>query len=115
MSTHCIFCAIAEKKAKASIVYETDTVVAFNDINKAAEVHVLIIPKKHLSSLNEIDEKNAQIMIDLTLAAKKLTAELGILDSGYRLVINTGPDGGQTVFHLHMHLLGGRSFTWPPG
>lgn len=115
MANDCIFCAIVERKINSTILFETEKVIAFNDINKASEVHVLIIPKNHISSVSEISEENAHIMAELTLAAKQLAVQLGVIQSGYRLVINTGRDAQQSVFHLHMHLLAGRSFSWPPG
>jgi histidine triad (HIT) family protein len=111
----CIFCAIAHKKIKADIVSETDQVIAFHDINKIAPFHLLIIPKVHLTSMNDISDENAGTMTDMMLLAKNLARKFDVDKSGYRIVINTGKDAGQTVFHLHIHLLGGRSFSWPPG
>lgn len=112
----CIFCKIAAGEIPAQKVFEDDFVVAFRDLNPQAPVHVLIIPKKHVASVKNLtdDDKNlvAHIFVDV---AKKIAAELGIADGGFRLVINTGDDGGQTVHHLHVHLLGGRKMTWPPG
>lgn len=112
----CIFCKIAAGEIPAQKIFEDDFVVAFRDLNPQAPVHVLIIPKKHVASVKNLtdDDKNlvAHIFVDV---AKKIAAELGIADGGFRLVINTGDDGGQTVHHLHVHLLGGRKMTWPPG
>ena len=112
----CIFCKIATGEIPSQKVFEDDSVVAFKDLNPQAPVHVLIIPKKHIQSVAQftVDDKDlaAHIFIDV---APQLAAELGIAESGFRLVINTGDDGGQTVHHLHVHLLGGRKMTWPPG
>jgi histidine triad (HIT) family protein len=115
LDINCIFCGIVNKSIKANIVYETDNIVAFHDINKVADVHVLIIPKQHFSSLSDVPEESGEIMGDLLLAGKAIAAQLHVKKSGYRLVINSGRDAGQTVFHLHMHLLGNRVFSWPPG
>lgn len=111
----CIFCSIVNKKIKANIISETDKVMAFEDINPAANVHILIIPKTHISNLNEINENHASIMASMMLLAKDLASQLGVNKTGYRLVINTEKQAGQTVFHLHCHLLGGRDLSWPPG
>ena len=112
----CIFCKIAAGEIPAQKVFEDDSVVAFKDLNPQAPVHVLIVPKKHIQSVAQFnaDDKElvAHIFVDV---APKLAAELGISDGGFRLVVNTGDDGGQTVHHLHVHLLGGRKMTWPPG
>jgi len=111
----CIFCDIANKKIKANIVSESEHLVAFHDTNKVAELHLLIIPKEHFASLNDIDENASAIMADMVLTAKNLARQFHVDETGYRLVMNTGKDAGQSVFHLHMHLLGGRPFSWPPG
>jgi len=112
----CIFCKIAAGEIPAQKVFEDELVVAFKDLSPKAPVHVLIIPKKHVAGVNNLtaDDKNfvAHIFVDVV---PKLAAELGIADGGFRLVVNTGDDGGQTVHHLHVHLLGGRKMTWPPG
>lgn len=108
---NCIFCKIANKDIPSNIVYENEEVIAFNDLSPQAPVHVLVIPKKHYSSLNEIDEKN--VMGELLNAVKETAKKLGI--SEYRTVINTGASAGQTVFHIHIHVLAGRPFNWPPG
>ena len=112
----CIFCKIANKEAQANIVFEDDMVIAIRDLDPKAPEHVLIIPKKHVASINELtaeDEKLAShILVDVV---PKVARELKIAESGYRVVINTGDEGGQTVHHLHVHILGGRSMTWPPG
>jgi len=111
----CIFCKIINKDIPASIVYEDEEIVAFNDINPKAPVHILLIPKQHFASLNDIPLKKKQILSELLFKAKQIAEEKGIADSGYRLVLNTGKDSGQEVCHLHLHLLGGRKMGWPPG
>ena len=103
----CIFCMINERKIPSSIVYEDDKVLAFNDIKPVAPIHVVIIPKQHIANVNELTEENASIVGDIHLAAKKVAAKLGIEDKGYRLINNCGADAGQTVLHLHYHLIAG--------
>lgn len=112
----CIFCKIANKEIKSDLIYEDDFVVAFKDLNPQAPQHILIVPKKHIANITEFtaDDKNlaAHIFIDVVpVIAKKVN----VADEGFRIVINTGDNGGQTVNHLHVHLLGGRKMTWPPG
>lgn len=111
----CLFCAIVDKKINARIVQETDHVMAFHDINPVADTHLLIIPKIHLANVNYLSPDNVHVFSDMMLLAKDLALQLNLVDNGYRLVMNTGKNAGQTVFHLHMHLLGGRDFSWPPG
>lgn len=111
----CIFCKIAKGEIPAAKVYETDKVVAFRDLNPVAPLHVLIIPKEHIASLNELTEQQAGVMAEIALAARIIAAQEGVSADGYRLVNNCGPGAGQTVMHLHFHLLGGRDFSWPPG
>ncbi len=111
----CLFCKIIAGEIPSSKVYEDDLVYAFNDISPAAPTHVLIIPKKHISSANELNEENAAIVSHIFLVAAKIAGQLGIAENGYRIVNNCGKDGGQTVGHLHFHLLGGRNLGWPPG
>ena len=106
--TDCIFCQIAAKKLAAKIEYEDDEIIAFDDINPKAPVHILIIPKKHLTSINHLRAENAELVGKLILVAQKIAKAKKIDRSGYRLVFNTGPDSGQIVPHLHLHLLGGR-------
>lgn len=112
----CLFCKIANGEIKSNFVYEDESVVAFRDINPQAPQHVLIVPRKHIASVNafEADDKElaAHIFVDVI---PKLAKELKIDESGFRVVINTGEEGGQTVNHLHVHLIGGRSMQWPPG
>jgi histidine triad (HIT) family protein len=105
---NCIFCKIINKEIPSSIVYEDDTVLAFKDINPEAPVHVLIVPKKHIPSVAEIDSENAGYLVDIHMAANNVAKMLGINKSGFRLINNCGEDAGQTVFHLHYHLVGGR-------
>jgi len=104
----CIFCSIIERKAPATIVYEDDTVIAFHTINPIAPVHLLIVPKRHIESVNTLLPEDEGIMGHLFTAARTLADHEGIAQAGYRLVTNTGPDGGQSVYHIHMHLIGGR-------
>lgn len=105
----CIFCKIIGGLIPATIVYEDERVLAFNDIRPAAPIHVLIVPKEHIGSLEDVDAGKMQVVADVHLAARKIAAKLGIAQKGYRLINNCGPDAGQTVHHLHYHLLGGRS------
>jgi len=108
MSTDCLFCKIANGDIPAELVAEDDDLVAFNDISPQAPVHLLIIPKKHLATVNDLTEADADIVSKLILCAKALASENGISESGYRLLFNCNAQGGQTVYHLHLHLLGGR-------
>ena len=112
--TTCPFCLIAAREAPAEILHATETVMAFRDANPKAPTHILLIPREHVESAAELTERHAGMLSDLMQAAAHL-ARTEELDGGYRLVCNTGPEGGQTVFHLHFHLLGGRHMTWPPG
>lgn len=114
MAPDCIFCEIAAKEVASDIVYESDQVVAFPDINPQAPVHLLIIPKKHIANIGEIGSEDQDLLYQIGEAVKKL-AEQYQLEDGYRLVTNCGTAAGQTVNHLHFHLLGGRNLTWPPG
>ncbi|MFN3306103.1 MAG: histidine triad nucleotide-binding protein [Candidatus Kapaibacteriota bacterium] len=110
-----IFSKIIRKEIPADIVYEDNDVLAFKDIAPQAPVHILIIPKKEIPTVNEIEEGDATLIGKLFLVAKQLATKFGISESGYRLVINCNKDAGQAVYHLHLHLLGGRKFSWPPG
>ena len=110
MNLDCLFCKIVKGEIASDKVFETELLLGFRDINPVAPLHVLLIPKKHITSLNEATEK--EILAELMLTIPVLAKELGILESGYRTVINTGPDAGQTVFHLHFHLIGGRKLEW---
>ena len=113
MADDCLFCKIARGEIPVPLVYETDDCVAFRDINPQAPVHVLVIPRQHVASLNQATD--ALLIGRLSIAAAAIAAKEGIAESGYRTVVNTNRDAGQTVFHLHLHLLGGRSLAWPPG
>jgi len=110
-----IFGKIIKREIPADIVYEDDEVLAFKDIAPQAPIHILIIPKKEIPTANDIQEEDAPLIGKLFLVAKKLANEYGIAENGYRLVINCNKDAGQAVYHLHLHLLGGRKFSWPPG
>ena len=113
MST--IFSKIINREIPAQIVYEDDLCLAFKDINAQAPVHVLLIPKKPIRSMAEVGSEDAALMGHLMLTLTKIAKDLGLAEKGYRIVANTNDDGGQTVHHLHFHLLGGRFMTWPPG
>lgn len=110
-----IFSKIIKREIPADIVYEDGEVLAFRDVNPQAPTHILIIPKKPIPTLNDLDTADAPLVGKMVLTAKKLAAENGFAEDGYRLVFNCNTRGGQTVYHLHLHLLGGRSFKWPPG
>ncbi len=111
----CIFCDIIHKKIQANIILETTQLIVIQDQAPKAPTHLLILPKKHISTLNESTLDDSDLLGNMILTAKKLAADLGIDQSGYRLIFNVNPDGGQTVLHIHLHLLGGRQLTWPPG
>lgn len=113
--TDCIFCKIANKEVNARIVYEDDRVVAFHDLFPAAPTHLLIIPKQHYTTLNDVPASEALILGELMTTASKLATDLGVADDGYRVVMNCNGNGGQSVYHIHLHLLAGRKLTWPPG
>lgn len=115
MSEVCLFCRIAAGEIPAKVVYEGDEIVAFRDINPQAPTHILIIPRRHIGSVNEMQPGDAELVGRLYLVARELAEEEGIAQKGYRLVMNTGPAAGQTVDHIHLHLLGGRPLHWPPG
>ena len=111
----CIFCKILKKEIPAKIVSEDEISLAFEDINPQAPVHILIIPKKHYSSLIDIPQEEKSLLGHLMIKAREIAKEKGLEKTGYRLVLNTGKDAGQAVFHIHLHLLGGREMSWPPG
>ncbi|MDZ7374663.1 MAG: histidine triad nucleotide-binding protein [candidate division KSB1 bacterium] len=111
----CVFCNILRGQLPAEFVYENERVVAFRDINPQAPVHVLIVPRKHIASTNEVRPEDQQLLGEMILVAQKVAQAEGIAQSGYRLVINCNEDSGQEIYHLHLHLLGGRRMTWPPG
>lgn len=111
----CLFCKIVAGEIPSDKVYEDDLVFAFRDIDPKAPEHVLVVPKKHLASVMDAGGGDAQYLTAMFDAARTIAKDLGLTDKGFRLVINTGEDGGQTVHHLHLHLLGGRAMGWPPG
>lgn len=115
MLTDCLFCKFVSGELKTNIIYEDDLVIAFDDIDPKAPIHKLIIPKRHISRLSDLTPEDEQLIGHMTLVAKKLAKDSGVEESGYRVLMNCNEDGGQAVFHIHMHLLGGRSLTWPPG
>ena len=113
--TDCIFCKIAAGDIPAKIVFQNDDVLAFRDLNPQAPTHVLVIPKKHIATTNDITDADAALIGKMHLAAKQVAKDDGIADDGYRTVMNCNRAAGQTVFHIHLHLLGGRHMGWPPG
>lgn len=113
MSDHCLFCRIARREIPATVVAEDEHLMAFRDVSPQAPVHVLVIPKAHVASLDDVREFS--IVGRMAEMAASVARQEGIAERGYRVVMNTNADGGQTVFHLHLHLLGGRSLDWPPG
>lgn len=115
MTADCLFCRIVRRQIPSAVVYETDAVLGFKDANPQAPVHVLLVPKKHLAGIQEIPFEPPGFLDELVRAANRVAEDSKISASGYRLVINCKKDGGQTVDHLHIHLLGGRRMTWPPG
>ena len=112
---NCLFCKIAEGQIPSKIVYQDEDVVAFEDINPQAPHHILLIPQRHIASIADVTEEDGALLAALFTVATKLAHKLGLDERGYRIVTNVGPDAGQAVFHLHFHLLGGRSLGWPPG
>ncbi|WP_136249270.1 histidine triad nucleotide-binding protein [Halomonas borealis] len=111
----CLFCKIIHREIPADIVYEDDEVLAFNDLNPQAPTHQLIVPKRHIATLNDIEQDDLALVGRLQFTAARLAREAGFADDGYRVVMNCNEQGGQTVYHIHMHLMGGRRFTWPAG
>jgi len=111
----CIFCAIAENKIPTKIVYEDTEIIAFHDINPQAPIHVLVIPRKHIEKVSEATEADQELLGKIILVGNQIAKKLGIDESGFRMVINNGRDGGQHVYHIHLHVLGGRKMNWPPG
>lgn len=111
----CLFCKIIAKKTPATIIYEDEDVLAFDDINPAAPTHKLIIPKKHIATINDLNVEDTLLVGKLVKTAQHLAKKLKHADTGYRCVFNCNNDGGQTVYHIHMHLLAGRELGWPPG
>lgn len=111
----CLFCKIVNKDIESDIIFEDEQLIAFNDINPQSPVHVLIIPKKHITTINEVHIDDSELMGQMILTAKKLAKAHNLSESGYRLVFNINQNGGQEIYHIHLHLLGGRKMTWPPG
>lgn len=111
----CLFCDIVAQKIPCNEAYSDDQFLAFHDIAPQAPVHILLIPRAHLSSLADLDQSHASLMGRMMVTATRIAAEQGLAEPGYRFVINCGSDGGQSVGHLHLHILGGRSLAWPPG
>ena len=110
-----IFTKIINKEIEANILYEDDNLLAFEDINPQAPIHILIIPKKEIKTINDIEDSDKTLIGEMFLAAKKIAKKINIDKKGYRLIFNCNEDGGQTIFHIHMHLLAGRKLIWPPG
>ena len=113
--TDCIFCKIAGGEMTADVIFEDDDVIAIRDISPKAPTHVLVIPRRHISTLNDLGESDVEIVGRMVQAAQKIALQEGIADGGYRTVMNCNTDGGQAVYHIHLHLLGGRQMSWPPG
>ena len=113
--TDCIFCKIISGDIPADIVFQDDDVLAFRDLNPQAPTHILVIPKKHIATTNDLQSDDAELVGKMHLAARQIAKQEGIADPGYRTVMNCNEEAGQTVFHIHLHVLGGRSMTWPPG
>ena len=111
----CLFCRILSGDIPAEIIHESDTAIAFRDINPQAPTHVLIIPRRHIATINDLEPGDESVIGSLYLAAKQIAAEEGLAEDGYRVVMNCNEGAGQSVFHLHLHLLGGRRLDWPPG
>ena len=111
----CLFCKLVNGDIPAKILYQDEDVIAFEDIAPQAPTHFLVIPKRHISTLNDLSNDDAALVGKLPITAAQIAKELGIDESGYRVVMNCNEMGGQTVYHIHMHVLGGRSMTWPPG
>lgn len=111
----CVFCKIINRESPVEKIYEEDDIIVFNDINPQAPIHILLVPKEHFNSLNEIPEEKKDILSRILLRARQIAHEKGIGNKGYRIVLNTAKESGQSVFHIHFHLMGGRRMTWPPG
>ncbi len=114
-ATNCLFCRIANSELDADIIFENEAVVAFRDINPQAPTHVLIVPRKHVATINDLEDGDAETVGAMFLAAKAIAAAEGIAEPGYRVAMNCNEGAGQSVFHIHLHLLGGRGLSWPPG
>ena len=114
-SSDCLFCKIVAGEIPADIIFESDDTIAFRDINPQAPTHALIIPRRHVATINDLEDGDEALVGNLFLAARKIAADEGIADAGYRVAMNCNEAAGQTVFHLHLHILGGRQLGWPPG
>lgn len=112
---NCLFCKIAQGEIATPKIFENEELLAFKDINPQAPTHILVIPKKHISTINEASDEDAGLLGSMLLKAKHIAKEQGLDEQGYRLVFNVNNHGGQTVYHIHLHILGGRQMTWPPG
>ena len=115
MSDTCIFCKIVSKDAKATLVYQDEQVTAFRDLHPVAPTHILIVPNKHIESVGRLEAEDEQVVGHMFIVARKLATDEGIAEGGYRMITNTGANGGQTVFHLHVHLIGGQRMRYPMG
>lgn len=115
MADDCLFCKMVSGEIKPDTLYEDDDVLAFSDINPQAPLHFLVVPKQHITTLNDLEPEHAELVGKLYLAAKRVADEKGVARGGYRTVMNCNSDAGQTVWHIHLHVLGGRTLTWPPG
>ena len=113
--TDCLFCKMANGEIEPDLVYEDDEVIAFRDINPQAPTHVLVVPREHIPTLNDLQPRHAELVGRMFLAAKEVARKEGIQEGGYRTVVNCNRDAGQSVFHIHLHVLGGRHMAWPPG
>lgn len=113
--TDCLFCGMINGEIPSELIYDDKEIIAFKDINPQSPNHILIVPRRHINSLSEMEEVDKDLAGRLLFTARKIAQDQGISDKGYRVVINNGQNGGQTVFHLHLHLLGGRPLAWPPG
>ena len=113
--SECLFCNIVAGKIPAKLSYQDESVIAFSDINPKAPLHALVVPRKHIATLNDLSVEDASLMGQLYLAAKQIASEAGFAERGYRTVMNCNAEAGQSVYHIHLHVLGGRSMGWPPG
>jgi histidine triad (HIT) family protein len=112
---NCVFCDIVAKRRASMLAYEDEQIYAFHDIHPQAPTHILLVPKKHIATLNDLTDEDALVLGRITLVSRDIARDRGIADQGFRLVVNCNPWAGQTIYHVHFHLLGGRTFHWPPG
>ena len=113
--TDCIFCKMARGEIKPDVVYEDDEVLAFRDMNPQAPTHFLVIPRRHIATTNDLEAGDTELVGKMYLAARQVAADEGVAERGYRMVMNCNPEAGQSVYHIHLHVLGGRPMNWPPG